>query len=69
MLGNNFPALICKVLMFLMVIVCSKGFMESCGNEGLWKMIKSSKDKSAYAQCLFALKGPDSDPLIFTGKS
>ena len=46
-----------------------KDFLGNVGREGLWKMVQNFKDKSAYAQCIFAFcAGPKAEPLVFTGR-
>ena len=47
-----------------------KWFMEKTGNDGLVKMLSAFEDKTAYAQCIFALaEGErDEDIHIFIGK-
>ena len=47
----------------------SKDFLGNVGREGLWKMVQNFKDKSAYAQCIFAFcAGPKAEPIVFTGR-
>ncbi|KAJ5089583.1 hypothetical protein N7532_008267 [Penicillium argentinense] len=46
-----------------------KYFLESLGNDGLYKLLYSYTDKSAQAVCTFAFTtGPAMDPIIFQGK-
>ena len=46
-----------------------KDFMNSVGNDGLWKMIQNFEDRSGYAQCIFAFcEGPQAEPMVFTGR-
>ena len=47
-----------------------KWFLEKTGHEGLNNLLHAYDDKSAYAQCIFALStGPDSDPIPFVGRT
>jgi len=47
-----------------------KWFLEKTGHEGLNNLLHAYEDKSAYAQCIFALStGPDSDPIPFVGRT
>ena len=46
-----------------------KDFLTNLGREGLYKMVEGFEDKSAYAQCTFALcLGEGQEPLMFVGK-
>lgn len=46
-----------------------KDFLGNLGREGLWNMLSSFEDKSAYAQCTFAIcKGKGQEPILFVGK-
>ena len=48
----------------------SKWHLEKLGHEGLNKLLLGYDDKTAYAQCLFALALPGhSEPLIFDGRT
>jgi len=43
--------------------------MTSIDCEGLPKLLKGFEDKTAYAQCIYALcEGPGKDPVLFDGK-
>lgn len=45
-------------------------FMESCGLEGLVKMIEAFEDKTGYAQTVVAFcPGPGRDPVVFDGRT
>ena len=47
-----------------------KWFLESCGHEGLNKLLKGYQDKTAYAQTVVAFcAGPDKDPIVFVGQT
>jgi len=47
-----------------------KWFEQKCGLEGLVRLLAGHEDKSAYAQCIFALTtGPDAEVLLFTGRT
>jgi inosine triphosphate pyrophosphatase len=47
-----------------------KWFLEKTGHTGLNNMLAAYEDKSAYAQCIFALSvHPDADPLLFVGRT
>lgn len=47
-----------------------KWFLESCGHDGLNKMIAAYEDKTAYAQTIVAFcAGPGKDPAIFDGRT
>ena len=47
-----------------------KWFLESCGHEGLNKMLDGYTDKSAYAQTVVAFSlGPGQDPVLFDGRT
>ena len=46
-----------------------KDFMTSVGCKGLWDMISQFEDKTAYAQCIFAMcEGPGKPHKLFVGK-
>ena len=39
------------------------------GRDGLYNMVKSFDDKSAYAQCIYAFcESPESEPVLFIGR-
>jgi len=45
-------------------------FMESCGLDGLNKLIEAYDDKTAYAQTVVAFcPGPGQDPVVFDGRT
>lgn len=45
-----------------------KDFLEGVKCGGIHKMLSAFEDKTAYAQCIFALcEGPDSEPVSFVG--
>lgn len=47
-----------------------KWFLESCGHEGLNRMIAGFDDKSAYAETIVAFSpGPGHDPVLFNGRT
>lgn len=47
-----------------------KWFLEKLGHEGLNNLLMAYPDKSAYAQCIFALSfGPDDEPRVFVGRT
>jgi inosine triphosphate pyrophosphatase len=47
-----------------------KWFQEKLGNDGLIKLFSVYPDKSAYAQCTFALSlGPGDEPKVFIGRT
>jgi len=47
-----------------------KWFLEKCGHDGLNNMITAYDDKSAYAQCMFAVSaGPGAEVRIFDGRT
>jgi len=47
-----------------------KWFLQKLGHEGLNNMLAAYEDKSAYAQCIFALSmGPDDEPKVFVGRT
>lgn len=47
-----------------------KWFLDSCGLEGLNKMLMGYDDKSAYAQTIVAFSpGPGHDPVMFEGRT
>lgn len=47
-----------------------RSFLESCGLEGLHKMLSGFEDKSAYAQTVVAFSaGPGKDPIVFDGRT
>lgn len=50
-----------------------KWFLEKTGHEGLNNLLAAYKDKTAYAQCIFALAVPSSSPQpsieLFVGKT
>merc|ERR1712125_199765 len=47
-----------------------KWFLESIGHDGLNKLLAGYEDKSAYAQCIFALcAGPGCEVRIFDGRT
>lgn len=47
----------------------SKDFLGKVGREGLWNMVKSFDDQTAYAQCIFVFcEGPDAEPVTFVGR-
>lgn len=49
--------------------MCSQWFLEKLGHEGLNNMLAAYEDKSAYAQCIFALSlGPGDEPVVFAGR-
>ena len=47
-----------------------KWFLEKTGHEGLNNLLAAYPDKSAYAQCIFALSlGPAYEPVVFVGRT
>mmetsp|Transcript_66584 Transcript_66584/g.130941 ORF Transcript_66584/g.130941 Transcript_66584/m.130941 type:complete len:239 (+) Transcript_66584:23-739(+) len=47
-----------------------KWFLEKTGHEGLNNLLAAYEDKSAYAQCVFALSlGPGHTPIVFAGRT
>ena len=47
-----------------------KWFLESCGHDGLNKMLDGFEDRSAYAQTIVAYtKGPDEEVHVFEGRT
>lgn len=47
-----------------------KWFLQKLGHEGLNNMLAAYEDKSAYAQCIFALSmGPEDEPQVFVGRT
>lgn len=47
-----------------------KWFLDSCGHDGLNRMLAGFEDKSAYAQCIFSLSwGPGEEPVTFVGRT
>jgi inosine triphosphate pyrophosphatase len=47
-----------------------KWFLDSCGHEGLNRMIADYEDKSAYAQTVVAFStGPGEEPALFEGRT
>jgi inosine triphosphate pyrophosphatase len=47
-----------------------KWFLDSCGHDGLNRMIADYDDKSAYAQTVVAFSpGPGHDPVLFDGRT
>eukprot|EP00179_Madagascaria_erythrocladioides_P008120 CAMPEP_0198324066 /NCGR_PEP_ID=MMETSP1450-20131203/12160_1 /TAXON_ID=753684 ORGANISM="Madagascaria erythrocladiodes, Strain CCMP3234" /NCGR_SAMPLE_ID=MMETSP1450 /ASSEMBLY_ACC=CAM_ASM_001115 /LENGTH=164 /DNA_ID=CAMNT_0044027831 /DNA_START=201 /DNA_END=695 /DNA_ORIENTATION=- len=47
-----------------------KWFLEKCGHAGLNKMLQGFEDKSAYAQCIFALRVRDNkEAQVFVGRT
>jgi inosine triphosphate pyrophosphatase len=47
-----------------------KWFLEKCGHDGLNNMLVAYEDKSAYAQCMFAVSaGPGAEVRIFDGRT
>jgi len=47
-----------------------KWFMDSCGCDGLVKMLNGFDNRRAFAQCSIAFSpGPGSEPCIFTGRT
>lgn len=47
-----------------------KWFLDSCGHEGLNRMIADFDNKSAYAQTVVAFSsGPDHEPVLFDGRT
>lgn len=47
----------------------SKSFLDKLGRQGLYNMLSSFEDKSAYAQCIYAYcENKDSEPVLFVGK-
>ena len=47
-----------------------KWFLKKTGHTGLNNLLHAYEDKSAYAQCIFALSvGPDEEPLTFVGRT
>merc|ERR1712151_1111312 len=47
-----------------------KWFLEKLGHDGLNKMLAGYEDKSAYAQCIFALSaGPGCEVRVFDGRT
>lgn len=47
-----------------------KWFLDSCGHDGLNKMLGSFEDKTAYAQTVVAFcAGPGNEPIIFDGRT
>jgi inosine triphosphate pyrophosphatase len=45
-------------------------FLGKCGHDGLNKMLSGFEDKSAYAQCVFALSaGPGCEVRVFDGRT
>ena len=46
-----------------------KDFLQNLGREGLWQLLKGFEDKTAYAQCTYAIcRGKGHEPILFTGK-
>jgi inosine triphosphate pyrophosphatase len=46
-----------------------KWFYDKIGNNGLYKMLESFEDKTAYAQCIFTYcAGPGVEPITFVGR-
>eukprot|EP00331_Platyophrya_macrostoma_P032742 CAMPEP_0176436200 /NCGR_PEP_ID=MMETSP0127-20121128/17814_1 /TAXON_ID=938130 /ORGANISM="Platyophrya macrostoma, Strain WH" /LENGTH=197 /DNA_ID=CAMNT_0017819449 /DNA_START=39 /DNA_END=632 /DNA_ORIENTATION=- len=47
-----------------------KWFLESLGNDGLYKMLAGFDDKSAYAQCIFSYMAEGmTEPKLFVGRT
>lgn len=47
-----------------------KWFLDSCGHDGLNKLLVAYEDKSAYAQTVVAFcKGPGQEPVLFDGRT
>jgi len=47
-----------------------KWFVEAVGNDGLYDMLRSAEDKSAFCQCTLAFSaGPGAEPLLFVGRT
>lgn len=48
-----------------------KWFLDKTGHAGLNNLLAAYSDKSAYAQCIFALStgAADADPLVFVGRT
>jgi inosine triphosphate pyrophosphatase len=47
-----------------------KWFLDKLGHEGLNNLVVAYPDKSAYAQCIFALSlSPDDEPMVFVGQT
>jgi inosine triphosphate pyrophosphatase len=47
-----------------------KWFLEKLGHDGLNRLLAGWEDKTAYAQCIFALSlGPDDEPKVFVGRT
>ena len=45
-----------------------KWFLQKLGHDGLNDMLKGYSDKSGYAQCVFSLCFPGSEPVTFDGR-
>ena len=46
-----------------------KDFLGNLGREGLWKLLEGFEDKTAYAQCTYAIcRGKGHEPILYTGK-
>jgi inosine triphosphate pyrophosphatase len=51
------------------LVLYSKPFLEKIGRAGLYNMVKSFEDHSAYAQCIYAYcENKDSEPVLFVGQ-
>ncbi|KAH7521853.1 hypothetical protein FEM48_Zijuj07G0076100 [Ziziphus jujuba var. spinosa] len=54
----------------IVIISCSKWFLQKIGHEGLNNLLMAYEDKSAYALCAFSFAlGPDIEPITFLGKT
>ena len=47
-----------------------KWFMQGLGNDGLWRLLASHEDRTAYCQCALAFSaGPGSEPQLWLGRT
>jgi hypothetical protein len=53
----------------VLLVGCSKWFLEKTGLTGLNNLLAAYTDKSAYAQCIFTFcQGPGHKPIAFVGR-
>mmetsp|Transcript_24885 Transcript_24885/g.77940 ORF Transcript_24885/g.77940 Transcript_24885/m.77940 type:complete len:266 (+) Transcript_24885:68-865(+) len=47
-----------------------KWFIDAIGNDGLWRLLETSDDRSAFCQCTLCYSsGPGAEPLLFVGRT